>query len=100
MCEIEFRVPRGSDLAEAEELIERVCSAHNLQPAMKASLAGYPGSIHWHYKRGKEKGTLELTLLRRTGRIWAQVNTNRNGAWIAEVLPRVRAAIEQGLRRS
>jgi hypothetical protein len=99
MREIEFQLPSGYDLRNAEELIERVCAAHGLQPAMKSTLASYPGSVHWHYKRGNEKGTLELTVAPGPRRIWAQVHTNRNGAWIAEVLPRVRQEIEQALTR-
>ena len=99
MQEVEFQVPGGCDLASAENLIEHVCAALDLQPAMKSTLASYPGSVHWHYKRGKEKGTLELTLAPGSRRIWAQVHINRNGAWIEEVLPRVRAEVEGALRR-
>lgn len=99
MHQVEFQIPDGCDLANAESLIENVCSALDLQPAMKSTLASYPGSVHWHYKRGKEKGTLELTLLPASCRIWAQVHTNRNGTWIADVLPRLRHQIEQGLTR-
>ena len=99
MQEVEFQVPGGCDLANAENLIEHVCAALDLRPVMKSTLASYPGSVHWHYKRGKEKGTLELTVAPGSRRIWAQVHTTRGGAWIAEVLPRVRQEIQQGLTR-
>ncbi len=99
MEQIEFTVPARCDLKNADVLIERVCAAHSLYAAMKGSLATYPGSIHWHYKKPKQKGTLELTLLRSEGRIWAAIHTNRNAPWIKEILPAVRAGIEQALKR-
>ena len=99
MEEIEFSLPARCDFAKAEALIERVCGACGLHAAMKSSLATYPGSIHWHYKKSKEKGTLELTLLRGERRIWAAVHTNRKAAWIEDALPKVRALVEQGLKR-
>jgi len=99
MEQIEFNVPGRRDLKNADALIERVCAGHGLQVAMKGSLATYPGSIHWHYKKPKQKGTLELTLLRSQRRIWAAIHTNRNAPWIEELLPRIRAGIEQALKR-
>ena len=99
MDQIEFSVPPRCNLAAAESLIESVCAAHGLDLAMKASLAGYPGSVHWHYKQPKQRGTLELTLLRDDRRIWAQVHTNRKAPWIEAWLPRIRKEIEQGLKR-
>jgi hypothetical protein len=95
---VEFTVPAGSDLRNAECCIESVCAGHGLHAAMKTSLASYPGSIHWHFKNGGEKGTLELTLLASDRRIWAQVHTGRAAPWIAELLPKVRRAIERELR--
>jgi len=99
MREIEFKVPAKCDLAGAEALIESVCVAHGLELGMKTSLASFPGSIHWHYKRLREKGTLEFTLLQRERRIWAQVQSGRRAPWIESVLPGIRLDIERGLRR-
>ena len=99
MQQIEFHVPPKRDLASADLLIERVCATHGLQAAMKGTLATYPGSVHWHYKKPQENGTLELTLLRRDRRIWAAVHTNRKAPWIEHVLPRIRADIEQALNK-
>ena len=97
MRQIEFKVPPHCDLARAERLIEKACAAHGLLAAMKGSLATYAGSVHWHYKQPKQKGTLELTLLRAQRRIWAQVHTNRTAPWIDALLPRVQDDIEKAL---
>jgi hypothetical protein len=100
MRQIEFDVPPGCSLAKAESWIESVCAANGLDMAMKASLAGYPGSIHWHYRQPRQKGTLELTLLRANRRIWAQIHTTRDAPGIAASLPRIRKEIEQKLNRA
>lgn len=98
----EFRVPGRGDLAAAETAIERACSALGLRVGMKGTLRSYPGSVHWHLKYGKESGTLELTLLARERRLWAQVQRGRRAPWIEEALPNVKRAVERALsgRRS
>ncbi|HUJ51708.1 MAG TPA: hypothetical protein VLW25_15975 [Bryobacteraceae bacterium] len=98
MQQIEFSVPARCDLKKADALIERVCAAHGLEAAMKGTLATHPGSIHWHWKMPKQKGTLELTLSRADRRIWAAIHTNRQAPWIEQVLNRVRADIERALK--
>jgi len=98
MEQIEFSVPARCDLTKAAVLIERVCAAHGLHAARKGTLATVPGSIHWHYKKSNQKGTLELTLLPSERRIWAAIHTNRQAPWIEEALIKVRADIERALK--
>jgi hypothetical protein len=100
MQEFEFKVPATFDFTGAEALIESIGAAHGLGVAMKTSLASFPGSIHWHYKNKKDKGTLELTVFPRDRRIWAQVQSRRKAPWIEIILPRVQKDIEHELRRS
>jgi len=97
MEQVEFSIPARRDLKKAAALIERICAQHGLQAAMKGTLASYPGSIHWHYKKPNQKGTLELTLLCEERRIWASVHSNRKAPWIEDALMRVRADIERAL---
>ena len=94
---IEFNIPPDCNLARAGRLIEKACTAHGLTQATKGSLATLAGSVHWHYKQPKQKGTLELTLLPSERRIWAQVHTNRAAPWIDTLLPRIQEDIEQAL---
>ena len=98
MREIEFAVPRNADLTQAIKLIEKICAQHELILAMKGSLAAYPRCIHWHYKREKQKGTLELTVLARDRRVWAKVQDGRKAPWIEEELPALQWAIERALQ--
>jgi len=98
MQETEFRVLRECDLSRAEKQIEDACSALGLHVAMKTSLAKHPGSVHWHYKNGKQSGTLELTLLASHRRIWAQEQNRRKAEWIDATLPKVQRSIERAIK--
>jgi hypothetical protein len=98
MREIEFAVPRNADLTQVIKLIKKICTQYELILAMKGSLAAYPGCIHWHYNREKQKGTLELTLFARDRRVWAKVQDGRKAAWIDEELPALQWAIERALQ--
>ena len=98
MREIEFAVPRNADLTQAAKLIEKICAQHELILAMKGSLTAYHGCVHWHYKRQKQKGTLELTLFARDRRVWAKVQEGRKAPWIDEELLALQWAIERALQ--
>jgi len=98
MREVEFAVPKNCDVRKSPRLIEEVCARRGLQLAMKGSLATYPGSVHWHYKKQNQKGTLELTLHAPGHRIWAKVQAGRKAPWIDAELPRLKRAIESELK--
>jgi hypothetical protein len=98
MMEIEFAVPQAANLSGAPGLIEKACRGCGLRVSTRATLSSYPGSIHWHVKRGIQPGTLELTLWEAKRRVWASVQEGRRAAWIEEDLPRVKDAVETALR--
>jgi hypothetical protein len=98
MQQVECRIRRGDDLSEAERFIENVCTRRGLQLSRKGSLSTYPGSIHWHYKRTGQTGTLEITLLAEERRIWLQVQAGRRATWIDRELPAIHREIEKRCR--
>lgn len=98
MTEIEFRVPQNFNAQNAERAIEEICEKAGLVLGKKGALASFPGSIHWHYKKKQQSGTLELTLWPAQNRLWAQVQAGRKAPWIFAELPRLRRAIEAALR--
>jgi hypothetical protein len=98
MREVEFTVPQGCGLSGAASLIEKACAECGLRVSTRATLSSYPGSIHWHVKRGIQPGTLEVTLWEAKRRVWASVQDGRRAAWIDEALPKVKDAIETALR--
>jgi len=100
MKTVPIKFPTACSTARAAGVIERVCEDRGLVVAMRGSLASYPGSVHWHYKQPKQKGTLEITLDVVSHRLWASVQAGRRAPWIAAELPPLRRAIESALRKS
>jgi hypothetical protein len=100
MREVEFRVPPSAQFIDIESTIESICAAEGLQIGMKSALASFPGSTHWHFKRSKERGTLEITLLPSRRRIWAQIQDGRRADWIDACLAKITRAVEGKLKES
>jgi hypothetical protein len=100
MREVEFRIPSSAQLTYADSTIESACAAEGLQIGMKSTLAGFPGSTHWHFKRSSERGTLEITLFPRDRRIWASIQDGRRAAWIDSCLVIIRNVVEEDLQKS
>ena len=79
-----------TDWTEPPHIVARVEAAlhrRGLRLTMKGTLKTCPGSTHWHYKLGREPGTLELTLWPAKQRLWISVQAGRTAPWIEEVLP-------------
>ena len=92
MLEIEIDIPSGLKPASVPDAVERVCADLGLERVSRGTLAGYPGCVHWHYKKGKQRGTLEITWW--TPRLWIKVADGRSADWIDEMIPQVKRALE------
>ena len=68
--------------ARLERTIDDLCRAQGLAVTMKTALAKCPGSIHWHVKKGRERGTLEITLWPSRRRLWFSMQDGRQGEWV------------------
>jgi len=77
--------------------VEAQCAAEALQMTLKGTLAKYPGCVHWHFKRGFERGTLEITWWPSARRLWFSVQAGRTGVWVEESLNQIKAALERRL---
>lgn len=64
-----------SDIARAHDLI-----------VLESSLAKFPGSTHWHLRRGGATGTLEVTWWPRTDEFWVSFHSNREADWMRSIL--------------
>jgi hypothetical protein len=102
MIEIAIHVPGRAQAVP--QLVERVCTLEGLEISLKGSLARYPGSVHWHFKKGKQSGTLELTWWPRENRLWFKIAAGRAGSpkaggttWIDAIVEGLREKIEQAL---
>ncbi len=95
MLEIDVTVPPTINLAEWESAIEAECLTHGLRVTLKGTLAQYPGSVHWHLKRGQERGTLELTLWPKDRRVWFKISAHRQGVWMESVIAQLKSHLEK-----
>lgn len=100
MTEVELHVPARAQSAAITRLVERACAAEGLTPALKGTLAKYPGCVHWHYKKGKERGTLEITRWEQDRRLWFKVAAGRRGEWVEERVTKLKRKIESRLPKS
>ena len=77
--------------------MERCFGEAGLRVAMKGTLAAHKGCVHWHLKRGKERGTLEVTLWPAQRRVWLSVHANRGAEWVEGALRDLAGALPRAL---
>jgi len=100
VVEIEINTSRitpgkdGRRLSRLAQTIDEMSAARGLSTSMKGSLKKFPGSIHWHLKKGRERGTLEVTLLPAEQRLWISIHENRNAAWVMKMAREFKRTIE------
>ena len=97
MIEVELQIPANASSEHVIGVVEQVCSSDGLTCARKGTLAGYAGCIHWHFKMGAQKGTLEITWWETKNRLWFKVAKGRTGDWIAENIAALKSKIEDSL---
>ena len=95
MLEVDIALQPDTDLPNLESLVETSCAAEDLHITLKGTLAKYPGCTHWHFKKGRERGTLELTWWPAERRLWFNVSSSRAGAWLDEAIARLRRVWER-----
>ena len=97
MREIEIPLPANEKTKSAPEIFEAALIAENLTVTLKTGLAQYPGSVHWHIKRGKARGVLEATWWEAQNRFWLKVAAGRTADWIEDAAARLKARFEREL---
>jgi len=86
--------------ADAAQWIETAAGTAGLTATVRGSLNAYPGSIHWHFQREAERGTLEVTLWPARERLWFSIHGNRDGAWMPDAIEVMRRQIQTSCRGS
>ena len=100
MVEIELQLPKVVHEGDLVRCVEVVCVTNSLTCTLKGTLAKYPDSIHWHFKKAKQKGILEITWWEMKQRLWFKVANNRTGEWMNESLPKLKEEIEKCLMKN
>ncbi len=78
---------------QLEPAVEKLIAAHGLSATLKGTTRKFPGSIHWHLKKGRERGTLEITL--HGDLLWFSMHENRSGEWIIETAHAFKRQLER-----
>jgi hypothetical protein len=99
MIEVEIQIPAAIQSDTIISKVEQVCARNDLTLTLEGTLAKYSGCVHWHFKKHKHPGTLEITWWEKEGRLWFKVGDHRKGTWIEEVLPTLKRQIEQALHK-
>lgn len=73
MIEVEIQISADTTNDSVVRVVEQDCKAYGLTQALKGTLASYPGCVHWHFKKDKEKGILEITWWESENRLWFKV---------------------------
>ncbi|SDK29926.1 hypothetical protein [Sediminibacillus albus] len=61
--------------------IEEVIANYHLTITQKTTLRTKKGSYHWHTKKEKQAGVLEITYWPQKGRLWLEIADNRLADW-------------------
>jgi len=96
---VNVKLPPRADLAAAERLVESTCRSRGLSEGMKTTLRSYPGSIHWHFTKEGERGTIEVTLWKKEKRLWINVHDNRASPWTSKEAGRLKSALEGAIMK-
>lgn len=95
MSEIEIPLPPQTAAPAVPRAVEAACAAERL--TLKDTLRAYPGCVHWHYKRGRQAGTLEIACWPSQQRAWFKVAATRRGEWIEATSARLQRQINHHL---
>src|SRR5437870_4197182 len=93
MIECPVPVPAAAAAAGVAALVDAACDATGLTVTLRGTLRQYPGSVHWHCKRGQVRGTLEVTWWPAGRRLWLSVQAGRQGEWTDAALAHVAAEL-------
>ena len=94
MQKLEISVAPGRRLPSPAR-IETAFAKAELRVTLRGTLAKYPSCMHWHLKRGREAGTLEVTSWPRGRRVWISIQDGRKGEWTSAAAKELKALLER-----
>jgi hypothetical protein len=73
----ELEVPKNCNFDYAKKVIEQCSREEGLEITLTGSLSTFPGSTHWHLKKERERGVVEVMVWPMKKRIWFSVQKGR-----------------------
>jgi hypothetical protein len=98
MKQVPIHLPRG--VQNVERAIDRAIADTGLTVVLRGSLKKFPGCVHWHTKRGRESGTLEITYWPGEHRAWFTIQSGRKGEWIEDGMRGILRVIRRGIGKA
>jgi hypothetical protein len=100
MTRIDIDIPPMADLTDLDLAVEEAAARCGLRVALRGGLAQFPGAVHWHFKHGDERGTLEVTWWPREMQMWISVHDNRDAPWIEGCIDGFKTLLDARLQPS
>lgn len=94
--ELPFDLPRRDRSFSAA--VQNWAGEIGLVSKMMGSLARYPGSQHWHFKRGGQPGIIELTIIPDQARGWFSMRRGRARGWKKQEVENLLRSLVRALR--
>jgi ribosomal protein S18 acetylase RimI-like enzyme len=85
---------QGNGVA-VERAIDTAIADIGLEIVLRGTLKKFPGCMHWHVKRGRNSGTLEITFWPLENRAWFSIQDRRKAEWIDEAMGGLMDAIHR-----
>jgi hypothetical protein len=90
---VPFSLPESIPSGEVSVVIERVALGLRLEMAIRTNLKSHPTAIHWHFRRPRTTGTLEITYDPISRQAWFSTRPGRTKAWVYEAMQAISAEI-------
>jgi hypothetical protein len=94
---LDIPLPPILTLMEVWAAVEQAARELGLTITLRTTSAQYPGSTHWHFKRGRTRGIVEATYWPQQHQLWLCVKPRAVSARTLELAERLRAEIERNL---
>ncbi len=88
----------GNSRQDVRSIIEEAAKTLGLVATQVTTLSTFPGSVHWHFKQGKGRGTLEATYWPDRRRAWLSVRSGREAEWIAPAIRALKRLVATGAK--
>ena len=88
----------GRSRQDLPSIIEEAAKSLGLVTTQVTTLSTYPGSVHWHFKKGNGRGTLEATYWPERHRAWLSSRSGREAEWIAPAIREFKRLVRKSVR--
>jgi hypothetical protein len=85
---------------EVEATIRGFAAEQDLTVGPIRTLKTIPGGAHWHIRKGRGSGTLEVTLDATASELRVAVHENRRGSWAGATLESFAASLKATLKKT